>query len=110
MKNPEVAWLCVFSGSDSAPSIGLNAEFSRGLKLNSVFPKPELATSPGSGPKAEILGKAPRLDDLKLNPGFLGGHELEGPEVAMKAGVCSSPEKSPTFELWENPNICAEEE
>lgn len=110
VKNPEVTWLWVFSGSDSAPRIGLNIEFSRGLKLNSVFPKPELATSPVSGPKAEVLGKAPRLGDLKLNPGFPGAHELEGPEVVTKGGVCSSPEKSPTFEVLENPNVCAEGE
>jgi len=49
------------------------------------------------------------LGDLKLNPGFAGTHELEDPEAATKAGVCSSPEKSPTFEVWENPNVCAEE-
>ena len=87
----------VFSGSDSAPNIGLNTEFSRGLKPNSVFPKRELAFSPVSGAKVEVLGNAPRLGDLKLNPGFPGTRELEGPEAATKAGLCSSPEKSPTF-------------
>lgn len=93
---------------DSAPSIGLNTEFSRGLKLNSVSPKPGFAISPVSGPKAEVLGKAPRLGGLKLNPGFPGTHELEGPDVATKAGVCSGPEKSPTLEVCGNPNGCAE--
>lgn len=67
--------------------------------MNSVFPKPELATSPVSDPKVEVLGKVPRLGDLKVNPEFPGTLELEGPEVATKAGVCSSPEKSPTFEV-----------
>lgn len=67
--------------------------------MNSVFPKPELATSPVSGPKVEVLGKVPRQGDLKVNPEFPGAHELEGPEVATKAGVCSGPEKSPTFEV-----------
>lgn len=50
------------------------------------------------------------MGDLKVNLGFAGTHELEGPEAATKAGVCSSPEKSPTFEGWENPNVGAEEE
>lgn len=68
-----------------------------------------VAISPVSGPKVEVPAKASMLGDLKLNPGFPGTHELEGPEVATKAGVCSSPEKSPTFEVWENP-VCAEEE
>lgn len=110
MKNPEVIWLWVFSGSDSAPSIGLNTAFSRGLKLNSVFPKLQLAISPASDPKVEVLGKTPRLvGDLKLNPAFPGTDELEGPETATK-GVCSSPEKSPELEVWVSPNVCTEEE
>lgn len=111
MKNPEAIWLWVFSGSDSAPSIGLNTAFSRGLKLNSVFPKPEFTISPASCPKAEVLGKAPTLvGDLKLNPGFPSTDELEGPEVATKVEVCSRPEKGPTLEDWVNPNVCTEEE
>lgn len=111
VKNPEVIWLWVFSGSDSFASIGLKTAFSRGLKVNSVFPKPEPGNSPPSGPKVEVLGKTSRLvDDLKLNPGFAGTDELEGPEVAAKVGVCSSPEKSPALEVWANPNVCTEEE
>lgn len=50
------------------------------------------------------------MGDLKVMLGFPGTHELEGPEADRKDGVCSSPEKSPTFEVWENPNVCAEEE
>lgn len=100
MKNPEAIWLWVLSGSVSAPSIGLNTAFSRGLNLNSVFLKPELATSPVSGAKVEPLGKTPTLEgDLKLNPVFPGADELEGPEVAAKEGVDSRPVKSPALEV-----------
>lgn len=110
MKNPEATWLWVFSGSDSAPSIGLNTAFSKGLNLNSVFLKPELDTSPVSDPKVEPLGKTPMLvGDLKLNPGFPGTDELEGPEVATK-DECSRPEKSPVLEVWLSPNVDTEEE
>jgi hypothetical protein len=58
----------------------------------------------------EVLGKIPVLGDVKLNPGFLGTDELEGPEVATKGGVCSSPEKSAVLEVWVTPNVCTEED
>lgn len=110
VKNPEVIWLWVFSGSDSVPNIGLNTAFSRGLKLISVFSKPELTTVPVSDPNVEVLEKTPRLvGDLKLNPEFSGRDELEDPEVATKAGACSSPEKIPELEVWVSPNDCPEE-
>lgn len=100
MKNPDAIWLWVFSGSDSAPSIGLNSAFSTGLNLNSVFLKPELATSPVSGPKVEPLGKTPILvGDLKLNPVFPGTDELKGPDVAAKEGVGSRLANSPALEV-----------
>lgn len=110
VKNPEAIWLWVFSGSDSAPKIGLKTAFSRGLNLNSVFLKPEPATSPVSGPKVEPLGKTPTLEvDLKLNAVLPGTDELEGTEVAAK-GVDSRPEKSPALEVWVSPNAGKEEE
>lgn len=111
VKNPEEIWLWVFSGSDSGPGIGLKTAFSRGLNLNSVFLKPEPATSPVSGPKVEPLGKTPTLEvDLKLNAVFPGRDELEGPEVAAKEGVDSRLEKSPTLGVWVSPNAGKEEE
>lgn len=112
VKNPEAIWLWVFSGSDSAaPSIGLNTAFSRGLNLNSVFLKPELATSPVSGPKAEPLEKTPTPEgDLKLNPVFPGTDGFEDPEVAAKDGVDSRLVNSPALEVWVSPNVGNEEE
>lgn len=110
VKNPVVTWLWVFSGSDSVPNIGLNTAFSRGLKWNSVFPKPEFTTSPASDPNVVVVEKTPALvGDLKINPGFPGTDELEGPEVATKGGARSSPEKSPELEVWVSPNVCPEE-
>lgn len=110
VKNPEAIWLWVFSGSDSAPKIGLKTAFSRGLNLNSVFLKPEPATSPVSGPKVEPLGKTPTLEvDLKLNAVLPGTDELEDTEVAAK-GVDSRPENSPALEVWVSPNAGKEEE
>lgn len=108
VKNPEEIWLWVFSGSDSGPGIGLKTAFSRGLNLNSVFRKPEPATSPVSGPKVAPLGKTPTLEvDLKLNAVLPGTEELE---VAAKEGVDSRLEKSPTLEVWVSPNAGKEEE
>lgn len=110
VKKPEAIWLWVFSGSDSAPRIGLKTAFSRGLNLNSVFRKPEPATSPVSCPKVEPLGKTPTLEvDLKVNAVFPGTDELEDPEVAAKGGVDSRPEKSPVLEGWGSPNAGKEE-
>lgn len=111
VKNPEAIWLWVFSGSDSAPRIGLKTAFSRGLNLNSVFLKREPATSPVSGPKVEPLGKTPTLEvDLKVNAVLPGTDEFEGPEVAAREGVDSRPEKSPVLEVWVSPNAGREEE
>lgn len=110
VKNPEAIWLWVFSGSDSAPGIGLKTAFSRGLNLNSIFLKPEPTTSPVSGPKVEPVGKTPTLDvDLKLKAVFPGTDELESPEVGAKEGVDSRPEKSPVLEVWVSPNAGKEE-
>lgn len=113
VKDPGVTWLCVFSGSDSAPKIGLNVAFSGGLKLNSDRPKVPPDTSPLLSPKLVVLGKAPRLvGGLKLNPGLLGPDELRGLAVAVRAGVWPGAWAgySPILEAGGNPTVGPEED